>query len=117
VRWPRLKRRRHRNRATSEPAPTFTPGSWAQAASPVVPPEDAHPHGVPTGNAEIVPPPVAGGVSSPSVPAAEAGDPAAPGVRLGFADGSTLDLDPQDPHSAALRAVAEVLVERRSVGA
>jgi hypothetical protein len=34
----------------------------------------------------------------------------APAVRLGFADGSDLNLDPSDPHTIALKAVADVLV-------
>jgi hypothetical protein len=35
--------------------------------------------------------------------------PEQPGVRLGFADGTDLPLDPEDPHTIALKAVAEVL--------
>jgi hypothetical protein len=64
-------------------------------------------------------------------PAADAGGPvgAAPadsaepvaddspaGVRLGFADGSDLHLDPNDPHSLALKAIADLLVHGDSRG-
>jgi hypothetical protein len=46
---------------------------------------------------------------APPTSAAAAPEPDA-GVRLGFADGSDLSLDPDDPHTLALKAVADVLV-------
>jgi hypothetical protein len=46
-------------------------------------------------------------------PPATAVTPESAGVRLGFADGSAVDLDPADPRAAALRAVADVLVSKQ----
>jgi hypothetical protein len=34
------------------------------------------------------------------------------GVRLGFEDGSDLQLDPDHPHSLALKAIADMLLHR-----
>ena len=61
--------------------------------------------------------PAAPVTQSPTVPVSmpvpdPAIEPRTTGVRLGFADGSDLHLDPDDPHTKALKAVADVLTRR-----
>ena len=41
-----------------------------------------------------------------TIPAVPEAAPALPSVQLGFADGTTLELEPDDPRSVALRQVA-----------
>jgi hypothetical protein len=49
-------------------------------------------------------PPIEAAAAYPSSPPAEESP-----VRLGFADGSDVQLHPEDPHTRALKAVADVL--------
>lgn len=80
---------------------------------------------VPTGNVEVIPgasmataplaPPVVAPPGSVPPPAPHE-DAASTGVRLGFTDGSDVALDPDHPHSLALRAVADVLLHRGGRG-
>jgi hypothetical protein len=138
VRWPRLRRRKAHEGVPSDIPTTYQPGSWGQRS---LPPFEGQLADAPTGNVEVVapppqsPPPIAaavglterpvppvlnppGPVGLPPVPIPDGGstpvddDTAATGVRLGFADGSDLQLDPDHPHSLALRAVADVLLHR-----
>lgn len=80
---------------TSTPAPVPPP-----LVGPPAPASDL------AGRASPPPGPVPG--SSGSADGVQAGS----GVRLGFADGSDLQLDPEHPHSLALKAVADVLLHR-----
>jgi hypothetical protein len=104
VRWPRLKRRRKGDAKRVAGSSGFTPGAWAQAALPAPANGDTDPSLRPTGNLAVV--------SATPLDDSRNRDTPPTGVRLGFSDGSALDLDPDDPHSAALRAVADVLAHR-----
>lgn len=86
-----------------------------QSAAPVVeqPPALVPPPVTPVASApgaEATPSPV---VRTSALPASASDEMATTSaVRLGFVDGSDLQLDPDHPHSLALRAVADVLLHR-----
>lgn len=134
MRWPRLTRRKAHDSEPSIPASAYKPGSWGQ---PTLPPVEIESGNVPTGNVEVIPTPAPKPVVAPEPPRPVIASPrvvgppprvapspatsAAPveehaegssGVRLGFEDGSDLHLDPDHPHSLALKAVADVLLHR-----
>ncbi len=99
----RLFRRRRRTAEAAYVPYVPRHAGWAQTA---LPPEAAAP-----------PPPAAPPVPvAPTVPVPRATarpappPPGAPGVRLGFADGTEVELDGSDPSARALRTVADVIV-------
>lgn len=84
------------------PTTTVPPPFKQPVAEPASAPQAAMPSAEP-----VVTPPVP--VAAP--PAAEQADDGS-GVRLGFEDGSDLQLAPDHPHSLALKAVADILLHR-----
>ena len=122
MRWFRGSRRRRKEQSTSGQLGDYTPGSWAQAAEPgpfsvVMPPPEA--------TVTVVPAPVASPQQvvqappvfvQPSFPPADVPEspvvPQPAGVRLGFADGTAVELDPSDPRAKKLKAVAAFLTHR-----
>lgn len=117
MRWPRLKRRAPDQTAQLDHTNVFKPGSWAKSSLPPAEPDRSE---ISTGNVEVVRDPAPPTPQAPPTPPAAASPVAfqAPeensdaGVQLGFADGSNVQLDPDHPHSLALRAVADVLLHR-----
>jgi hypothetical protein len=110
VRWPHPFRRRQDEAALDG----FTSGVWAKVASPEVsePVQVVEPHVVVKSAGAAHPPPEPVLVEPPVSAPGGAGTDASAEVRLGFNDGTAVDLDPADPRAIALRAVAEVLVAR-----
>jgi hypothetical protein len=136
VRWPRLTRRRANEAAHTNLTGAFKPGSWAQPITYMEQAPPAHPAGdveviaapEPPGppaerTVPLVSPPIHAAIAA-AVPSSDAPDLASPppvsaaedssGVRLGFEDGSDLQLAPDHPHSLALKAVADILLHRGS---
>lgn len=140
MRWPRLTRRNRHVADAVDVEPAYRPGSWGQASLPPAEPDltqaptgnvEVIPPPAPAPLPQPVPPPL---VAAPRAmePAPRAAWPtqaavepvsvpvsapdeipaAASGVRLGFADGSDLQLDPDHPHSLALKAIADILLHR-----
>lgn len=123
-------RRRRARVAPPTDAPAYTPGSWGASAIPDLPsvlmpppeqvvtviPSAPPPPPAPVSEAPppLVTPPLPTPTPSPTAPAAAPSDEAEPGagVRLGFADGTDLHLDQADPYTIALKAVADVLVQK-----
>lgn len=84
MRWPWSRRRRGKAAVVSAQSRTFRPGSWADVAYP--------PAEQPTVRL---------------IPASESSS----RIRLGFADGTSLDVEESSPESAALQGVARDLLK------
>jgi hypothetical protein len=118
--------RRRRPRGAHAAYPSRRPGSLAEVALPLAAAElPLAAAELPLAAAELplaaaaLPPAAAEPAAAAVEPSADASEPARtaivprqPTVRLGFADGTTVDVDPDSPESSTFRVLADTLRER-----